>query len=85
MSLKNVRVVKEPKVIDLNTRRRQIGCANSDKELLVLTQWHPFRLAGNIASPNPEAQPHGPGPLKPICTQHLDVARERLSNGAQVG
>lgn len=85
MSLEDVRVMKEPKVIDLDMRRRQVGYTDGDDELLVLAQRNPRRDTRYASGPNSQTQPHQPGPADPIAPFRCNLARECLSNGGEVG
>ncbi len=84
MSLEYVRMMKEPEVIDLHTRRCQIGCADGDDELLVLAKRHASADARYVGGPKPQTQPHRAGVVEPIAAYHLDISRAPLRDGIQV-
>jgi hypothetical protein len=81
-SLEYVRVMKEPKMIDLHTRGCQVGSTDGDGELLMmLVQHHSPAGARYFRSPEPQAKAHITGPIEPMAAHHLDVSRIRRSYG----
>ena len=79
-------MVQEPEVVHVGRWRRQVGRADGDEELLVVS------LAVNLRRPaamsavrTRSAELHPPLRGGSVAALHLDVAGEGLSDGRQVG